>query len=161
METENTEAKTEEAVEEVKTLIPEEALKIYPESASETIGFLAGALAKAQGEMTNGAEDKQGYGYKYMTLPSLADIARPALAKNDIAIIQTHELSRKDPASVITHTTVMHKSGEWHKSSLELPIKVMPQLSPAQMIGVCATYGRRYALQGICLVAAEEDTDGV
>ena len=46
------------------------------------------------------------------------------------------------------------------KNSLEVPITIMKQLTPAQMIGVSATYGRRYALQAICLIASEDDTDG-
>lgn len=133
--------------------------RTFGESMSENIGELAGALALAQGEMANGAKDKQGYGYKYMTLPNLLDIARPALAKNGLAIIQTHELVKGKNASVVTYTTIMHSSNQWHKSALELPIKEMPQLSPAQMIGVNCTYGRRYAAQAICLIAADEDTD--
>jgi len=134
--------------------------RVFSESMSENIGDLAGALAKAQGEMQNGIKGKQGYGYKYMELGALLDIARPALAKNNIAILQSNELVKGVAPSVVTHTTVMHSSGQWHKSSIELPIKVMPQLSPAQMIGVNCTYGRRYAIQAICLSASEEDSDG-
>lgn len=133
--------------------------RAFGESMSSEIGELAGALAKAQGEMANGIKGKQGYGYKYMELGSLIDIARPALAKHEVAIIQTHELIKGSNPSVVTYTTVMHSSGQWHKSALELPIKVMANLSSAQMIGVNCTYGRRYALQAICLIASEEDTD--
>jgi hypothetical protein len=133
--------------------------RVFGESMSEEIGQLAGALAKAQGAMSNGAKDKQGYGYKYMELGALIDIARPALAANAISIIQSHELVKGKSPSVVTHTTVMHESGQWHKSSIELPIKVKQQLSQAQMIGVNCTYGRRYALQAICLIASEDDTD--
>jgi len=150
-------------VTEVEEKVPEvpEAVtyRTFGESMSNEIGELAGALAKAQGEMSNGAKDKQGYGYKYMELSTLIDIARPALSKNNVAIIQTSELVRGTSPSVVTHTTVMHSSGQWHKSAIELPIKVMPQLSPAQMIGVNCSYGRRYALQAICLIASE-DSDG-
>ena len=133
--------------------------RFFSESMSDEIGELAGALAKAQGLMANGSKDKQGFGYKYMTLGNLTDIARPALSSNGIAILQTHELVKGEKPSVITYTTVMHSSGQWHKSALELPIKVMNQLSQAQMVGVNCTYGRRYALQAICMIAAEEDSD--
>lgn len=133
----------------------------FLESQSESIGNLAGALARAQGAMDNGQKSKQGYGYKYMELNSLIDIARKPLADNEVAIIQTHEFYKKGKRpSVITHTTIMHSSGEWHKSSLELPIQEMKQLTPAQMIGVNCTYGRRYALQSILFMSSEEDTDG-
>jgi len=134
--------------------------RVFNESMSDTIGDLAGALAAAQGAMSNGIKAKQGYGYKYMELGTLIDIARPALAANNIAIIQTHELIKGTAPSVVTHTTVLHNSGQWHKSSIELPIKVMPQLSQAQMVGVNCSYGRRYSLQAICLIASEDDTDG-
>ena len=142
--------KEEEPVPEYRT---------FPSSQSDNIGGLAGALAKAQGSMSNGAKDKQGYGYKYMELGSIIDIARKPLADNGICIIQTHELVKGESPSVVTHTTLAHESGEWFKSAIELPIKVMSQLSQAQMIGVNCTYGRRYSLQALLLIASEEDTD--
>ena len=145
---------------EVSEIIPIAIPRIFNEKMSKDIGELARALAKAQGAMSNGTKDKQGYGYKYMELGTLIDIARPCLAANGIAIIQTHELIKGNSPAVVTHSTVIHESNQWHKSSLELPIKNMPQLSAAQMIGVNCTYGRRYALQSICLIASEEDTDG-
>jgi len=89
----------------------------------------------------------------------LIDIARKPLSDNDIAIIQTHEFVNGTKPSVVTHTTIAHSSNQWIKSSIELPINIMKQLSPAQMIGVNCTYGRRYALQSICLIASEEDND--
>ena len=134
--------------------------RVFGECMSTHIGELAGALAKAQGEMANGAKAKSGYNYKYMELGQLIDIIRPALSKHGVAVIQTHELVKGASPSVVTHTTLMHSSGQWHKSSLELPMKIMSQLTPAQMIGVNCTYGRRYALQAVCLVASEDDTDG-
>lgn len=137
-----------------------EAARVFDIKMSPTIGNLAEALAKAQGEMANGVKGKAGYGYKYMELGSLIDIARPALTKNKIAVYQSHELISKAKPSVVTHTILMHSSGEWIQNSLELPITIMKQLTPAQMVGVVATYGRRYALQAVCLIASEDDTDG-
>jgi hypothetical protein len=136
------------------------APQFFKETHSTEIGSLAGALAKAQGTMINGAKAKAGYGYKYMELGSLIDIARPALSEAGICVIQTHELVKGPNPSVVTYTTLAHSSGQWHKSAIELPLKVMPQLTPAQMIGVNCTYGRRYALQAVCLIASEDDTDG-
>ena len=138
----------------------EAVARVFNEQMSEDIGNLAGALAKAQGEMTNGVKGKEGYGYKYMELGSLIEIARPALSKNEIALYQSHEFISKAKPTVVTHTTIMHSSGEWMKNSLEIPITIMKQLTPAQMIGVASTYGRRYALQAVCLIASEDDTDG-
>lgn len=127
---------------------------------SENIGELAKALAAAQGDMSNGAKDKQGYGYKYMTLATVTDLARAALSKNDIAVIQTHFFIRDgEKSSVVTFTELLHSSGQWHKSSLELPVVVTKGLSPSQAIGVGCTYGRRYSLQAVCMIAAEDDND--
>jgi len=148
---------------EEEELVVEEIESVEPiafnESMSICIGNLAGALAKAQGQMSNGAKGKQGFNYKYMELGSLIDIARKPLSDNELAVIQTHQLIKGTKPSVVTHTTIAHSSGEWFKSSIELPIAIMKQLSQAQMIGVNCTYGRRYALQSICLIASEEDTD--
>lgn len=148
-----------EEVEEVKQVV-EPVYRVFGETMSTEIGELAGAMAAAQGAMSNGAKDKQGYGYKYMTLNTLIDICRPALSKNNLAIFQSHELIKGISASVVTHTTLVHQSGQWYKSSLEIPVSAMKGLSAAQCLGVVASYGRRYSLQSICLVASEEDTDG-
>jgi len=152
-----------QAIEKKEVVKPNPIVKVarvFGEQMSENIGNLAGALAKAQGEMTNGIKGKEGYGYKYMELGSLIEIARPALSKNEIAVVQSHEFISNAKPSLVTHTTMIHSSGEWMKNSLELPITIMKQLTAAQMIGVASTYGRRYALQAICLIASEDDTDG-
>ena len=127
---------------------------------SDNIGELAAAMSKAQGKMSNGSKDKDGYGYKYMTLGSLTDIIRPALSVNGLSLIQSNQ-TIKYPASttVVTHTLLMHSSGQWIKTSLELPTQRMKQLSGSQIVGVTSTYGRRYALQALCMICAEEDTD--
>jgi hypothetical protein len=138
----------------------EEAVRYFPMEMSDNIGELAKALSAAQGACSNGAKDKQGYGYKYMTLDILTDIIRPNLTKNNLSVLQSHELNKGKNPSVVTHTMLMHESGQYIKTSLELPLHVMKQLTPAQMIGVCCTYGRRYTLQSIFMIAAEEDTDG-
>ncbi len=150
---------TEPTVEPVTEPAPEQH-RIFNERMSTEVGELAGALAKAQGAMHNGPKDKQGYGYTYLQLPTLLDIARKPLSENGIAILQSHELVKGAAPSVVTHTTVMHSSGQWMRSSLELPIHVMKQLSAAQMAGVVMTYGRRYALQSILMIGADEDSDG-
>jgi hypothetical protein len=132
----------------------------YEMQTSDTIGELAGALAKAQGEMSSVGKGKQGYGYKYADLASIIDAARPALSKNELAVSQSHTLMRNPTKpSVLTQTLLMHSSGEWIKSSLDIPLVPMKQLSVPQMIGVSASYSRRYLYQAIVGLAAEEDTD--
>lgn len=139
---------------------PLKVYRIFSEKWSEKRGNLALALAKAQGECKNASKSKDGYNYKYAPLDSLTDIIREPMTKNELSVVQSHELVKGDNPSVVTHTTLMHSSDEWYTSSIELPIKNMPQLTPAQMIGVNCTYGRRYALQALFLITGEEDTDG-
>jgi len=136
--------------------------EITNEEFSESIGNLAGALAKAQGMMSNGKKEKEGFNYKYMELSTVMDIARKPLSDNGLAVTQSHQLVRRSdgPPSVVTRTTVMHESGEWYKSSIDLPVVVTKSNSPVQSVGVSASYGRRYALQAIFMIAGEEDTDG-
>lgn len=134
-------------------------LKIF-ESFSPDAGQLALALSKAQGAMSNAAKDKEGYGYQYATLSGIVEIARKPLSDNELAIFQSHQLVRGSTPSVITRTTLMHSSGQWYKSSLQLPIHVMNNLSQAQMIGSIITYSKRYQLQSLFMIAsADEDND--
>lgn len=150
-----------EVIEEVIKDVKEITVEIVDFEMSPTIGAIAGALAKAQGGMYNGAKDKEGYGYSYMELGSVIDIARPELSKNGLSVIQSHSLNKKGKSpSVFVHTLLMHSSGEWFKNSLEVPISQMKQLSQPQMMGVSMTYGRRYSLQALLMIASEEDTDG-
>jgi len=136
-------------------------IRYFGESMSPEIGDLFGALAKAQGAMKNGVRDKAAHNYSYMELDQLIDIARPALSENGLAIIQSHEVNMEcAPPTIITHTTLGHSSGQWHRSSLELPITASKMLSKVQIAGVAMTYGRRYAIQALCFIASEKDTDG-
>jgi hypothetical protein len=139
---------------------PERPVRKFTESMSDNIADLAFALCKVQAACSNGKKDTQGYGYEYMSLDQLTDIIRPHLLEAGLAVFQGHELNKGANPTVITHLTLMHASGQWYKSSLEIPIAVMKQLSAAQMIGVAATYGRRYQLQAAFMIAAETDSDG-
>jgi len=127
---------------------------------SKSLGNLAGALSKAQGAMSAGKKGKQGYGYVYMDLATLIDVARKPLADNGLSFIQGHTLSRGDSPAMIIETLLMHESGEWIRTEMDAMITPMKGQSPIQSQGVSATYGRRYTLQAILGIASEEDTDG-
>ena len=128
---------------------------------SENIGELAGALAKAQGAMVGVEKGKEGYGYRYADLSSVIDTLREPLATNGVSYTQGHYFLKIDGKPYVgTETLMMHSSGQWIKTTLEIPMPQMKQLQPAQLMGVVATYGRRYLLQAIAGLASE-DTDGV
>ena len=125
---------------------------------SETCGKLALALSKAQGEMHAVEKGKQGYGYKFSDLASVLETLRKPFADNELSIIQGHELLKGDNPSVITYSRILHSSGEWTESALEIPITAMKGLSPAQSVGVVCTYAKRYLIQAQAGLASE-DTD--
>ncbi len=147
----------EEIVKEIVTYLPPVDMKM-----SESIGALAGALAKAQGAMATGKKAKEGYGYSYMDLAGLIDTLKKPLADNAISYSQGHYVVTKPNGKIYvgTDSIIMHESGEWLKSTLELPLPAMKQLQPAQLVGVVSTYARRYLLQAQVGIASEDDTDG-
>ncbi len=127
---------------------------------SKTIGEIAGALAKAQGAMSGVGKGKQGYGYKYADLAALVDVIRIPASENGLSYLQGHRFNRGSTASVTTETLLMHESGEWIMTKFDGIITPAKGQSPIQSEGVAMTYGRRYMLQSIFGIAAEEDTDG-
>jgi len=55
---------------------------------------------------------------------------------------------------------LLHSSGQWIKSSLEILLVASKQLSVPQQVGVVCTYSRRYAIQALFMIVAEDDNDG-
>lgn len=125
---------------------------------SETIGNFAFALSKAQGAMHAVSKGKTGYGYKYSDLASVLEVLRKPFADNELCIVQGHELLKGTNPSVVTYSRIIHSSGEWTESALEIPLTAMKGLSPAQTVGVVSTYAKRYLIQAQAGLASE-DTD--
>ncbi len=120
---------------------------------SETLGKLAAALAKAQGEfapITRSREVKAGqYSFTYAPLDEVLESTRAALVSNGLALTQLL-------AGDNLVTTLIHSSSEWVSSSvsiLPIPVKI-------QELGSRLTYLRRYSVAAILGVAPEEDDDG-
>lgn len=123
-------------------------------STSPEIGDLAGALAKAQGMMRGAVKDQKNPFFKssYADLASCWEACREALSANDLAVIQTTELS---DIGIVIVTTLAHKSGQWIRGKL----RMVPQKNDPQVIGSAITYARRYALAAI-VGLAQVDDDG-
>ena len=140
----------------------EEAIITRPEqrtvdaATSETIGRIADALSKAQGEVETAKRTSRNPFLKsmYADLESVWNACREPLAKNGLAVIQTLDGT---PENLSVITTLAHSSGEWIRSRLTLkPMKTDPQA-----VGSAITYGRRYSLAAIVGVAPQdEDDDG-
>jgi hypothetical protein len=123
-------------------------------SRSESITGLAGALAKAQGEMRGASKDTTNphFRSRYADLASVWEACREALTKHGIAVSQ---LPSADGPQVTVTTLLMHASGEW--LSGELTVVAMD--AKPQSVGSALTYARRYALSAM-VGEAPEDDDG-
>ena len=136
--------------------------------SSETIGTVAGALAKAQGELTNPEKSlvatirTEGPGrgversFRYAPLSSGLDIVRKTLSQHEIATVQTTAVDQA--AGIITLTTVLaHSSGEWIAS--DWPVCAISETASPHRMGAALTYARRYALFTLVGIAGEDDID--
>lgn len=135
--------------------------------SSETIGTIAAALAKAQGELTNPEKSLTATvrpsngrdierSFRYAPLASGLEIVRKCLGKHEIATVQTTRIDSQ--AGLIQLTTILaHASGEWVSS--DWPVcPVADTVSPHRM-GAALTYARRYALFTLVGIAGEDDLD--
>lgn len=119
---------------------------------SPTIGKLAEALSKAQGEFEHAkkAVDNAFFKSKYADLASVIDAAREPLAKNGLSVIQT---TKTMDGKVTLVTMLSHSSGEWIRG--EYPIN--PTKQDPQGYGSAFTYARRYCFSAITGIASDDD----
>lgn len=123
---------------------------------SDTIGALAAALAKAQGEIAPAPMDRDNpfFKSKYATLTSLWESARAALSKNGLAVTQVTDFdAHGDPVLI---TTLLHSSGEWIGGVY--PVKAKD--GTPQALGSALTYARRYAFGALVGLTSDDDDDG-
>lgn len=123
------------------------------------INELAIALAMAQSEIKhaeksaeNPAFKRDGKPMKYATLADVWDACREPLTRNKLSIVQ---LPHRTENGVSVTTILMHASGQYIESSLEVPAG-----NTAQSFGSAITYARRYTLASIVGIAPDEDDDG-
>lgn len=120
---------------------------------SESIAELAGALAKAQGEMCGALKDSANpfFKSKYADLASVVDAIRLPFSDHGLSYIQVvHDRAN----GVAVETLLMHASGQWIKCG-KVPAPVTK--NDAQGYGSAITYARRYSLMAACGVAPEDD----
>lgn len=122
------------------------------------------ALAKAQGQFQAVAknQDNPFFKSKYLTLAGIIDVIRKPFSENGLCLIQSPSVIKQDNSIFVTvKTTIAHASGDTLENELTLPIVTGQRISDAQAIGSAITYARRYALQSLVGVSAdEEDDDG-
>jgi hypothetical protein len=136
-------------------------------SSSETIGAIAAALAKAQGELTNPEKSliatirspfpREGdRTFRYASLASGLDIVRKSLGQHEIATVQTTAIDR-DSGQIRLTTLLAHSSGEWISS--DWPVCAVSETATPHRMGAALTYARRYALFALVGIAGEDDLD--
>lgn len=121
---------------------------------SEVINELAASLSKLQGEISDVFKDKKGYGYNYADLSSILEEARPLLAKHGLSIAQ---LPASAHDKVVLETLLMHSSGQWVSSTIEMGVERGKGMSLAQAVGSVITYARRYALAAMLGISQTDD----
>lgn len=120
---------------------------------SEQINELAAALAMAQGQMEGAKKDSDNpfFKSKYADLASVVDAIRGPLAEHGLAYVQLPIPTERDEVQV--ETVLLHASGQWIASIVTVPVTKQD----AQGYGSALTYARRYGLQAMAGVAAEDD----
>jgi hypothetical protein len=120
---------------------------------------LASAFVKAQAEFpqikmdsTVKVKTKSGveYSFRYASLPAILSDVKPVLKKNGLAIMQ-----RLDGGNILT--SLLHESGESVSSATALPYV---DGMTTQERGSVISYFRRYAIQCLLGIVADEDDDG-
>jgi len=135
--------------------------------ASESIGTIAAALAKAQAQLVNPEKSlvatvrsdgprRTEQTFRYAPLSSGLDIVRKTLSQHEIATVQTTSID--EAAGIVRLSTVLaHASGEWIAS--DWPVCPIAETERPQRMGAALTYARRYSLFTMVGIAGEDDLD--
>ncbi len=134
---------------------------------SESIGAIAGALAKAQAEIANPEKSltatirspfprEADRSFRYASLSAGLDLVRKSLGRHEIATVQTTSIDEGAGLIRLT-TTLAHSSGEWVSS--DWPVCPISETAAPHRMGAALTYARRYALFTLVGIAGEDDLD--
>ena len=123
---------------------------------SESITELAGALVEAQSEFPTVGKNSTNPHFKsnYADLTAIIETVRPVLAKHGLAVLQFPSTS--DGADSLT-TCLVHKSGQFMRATARLATSVRGNSATAQEVGSAMTYCRRYGIQSVLGLVAEDD----
>jgi hypothetical protein len=121
---------------------------------SESIKNLAQALLKAQTQMGSAKKDSKNPFFKsnYADLPTVMEVVKGPL--NDAGIIVLQPASHRDGKNFITTTLVHGETGEYMESETEV---VSAKANDPQAFGAAQTYARRFGLQAMLFIPAEDD----
>jgi hypothetical protein len=123
---------------------------------SQTIAKISAALVKAQSEMGNAKKESTNpfFKSKYADLNAIREAVLPVLNKHGIAVIQPTIVGENSNYRNYVKTILLHESGEYIAGITEI---VCSRPNDAQAQGSGLTYARRYGLQSIVNVGADDD----
>lgn len=120
---------------------------------SDSLANIAPAIVKAQSKMGNALKDSKNPFFKssYADLNAVREAVLPAFNEEGISVLQPTVFldGRK-----FVQTTLLHKSGEFYSALTEI-LSVKEGDAQAQGSGI--SYARRYGLQSLANVGAEDD----
>lgn len=121
---------------------------------SESIKNLSKALLKAQAQMGAAKKDAKNPFFKstYADLPTVMEVVKGPL--NDVGIIVLQPASHRDGKNFISTTLIHGETGEWMESETEV---VSAKANDPQAFGAAQTYARRFGLQAMLFIPAEDD----
>lgn len=129
-------------------------------NSSQSIGVISKSLLKAQKAMGNASKGAANpfFKSKYADLNAIREVVLPALNEQGITVLQ---LTTPGQQNLITgevkeyvRTTLLHESGEFVSSDTEI---VVAKRNDPQAYGSAVSYARRYGLQAMLCVGAEDD----
>lgn len=142
---------------------------------SESFSQVAAALAAAQGAFPPIPRDRTvtvqprpkrksdgteywppPYSFSYAPLETILEKVRPALASNDLALLQS--VVANDQGAEFVRTMLVHGSGEWFAN--ETPLFTSGADNASQGYASGMTYARRYGVSALLCIAADDDDDG-
>jgi hypothetical protein len=121
---------------------------------SESIKNLTKALLQAQTQMGAAKKDSKNPFFKssYADLPTVMEVVKAPL--NEAGIIVLQPASNRDGKNFITTTLIHGETGEWMTSETEV---VSAKQNDPQAFGAAQTYARRFGLQAMLFIPAEDD----
>jgi len=120
---------------------------------SDTIGKISLALLKAQRKMGAATKDAKNPFFKsnYADLGSVMEVCKDPLNEEGIVILQPVS---SNEAGHFVETRLLHESGEFISTeSMRLELNKVDM----QQLGSAITYARRYQLQSLLSIPAEDD----
>lgn len=125
---------------------------MFTTQRSETLVKISPALVRAQRNITHAKKDSANPFFKssYADLGSVMGACKAQLNAEGIVVLQPVGM---DEVGSYVETVLLHESGEWLSSKM----RVMVTKNDSQSLGSGISYARRYSLQSLVFLSAEDD----